>query len=56
MSRRDGLAGAFLGRFGAIVVGDKGTYASKKAAFEAAGVQVLDSPSMAGDAMRAIVG
>ncbi len=48
--------GKKMGHAGAIVVGDKGTYASKKAAFEAAGVQVLDSPSMAGDAMRAIVG
>ena len=48
--------GKKMGHAGAIVVGDKGTYASKKVAFEAAGVQVLDSPSMAGDAMRAIVG
>lgn len=48
--------GKKMGHAGAIVVGDKGTYASKKAAFEAAGVPVLDSPSMAGDAMRAIVG
>jgi succinyl-CoA synthetase alpha subunit len=48
--------GKKMGHAGAIVVGNKGTYASKKAAFEAAGVQVLDSPSMAGDAMRAIVG
>ena len=48
--------GKKMGHAGAIVVGDKGTYESKKAAFEAAGVQVLDSPSMAGEAMRAIVG
>ena len=46
-------AGKKMGHAGAIVVGDKGTYASKKAAFEAAGVEVLDSPSMAGTAMRA---
>ena len=46
-------AGKKMGHAGAIVVGDKGTYASKKAAFEAAGVEVLDSPSMAGQAMRA---
>ena len=44
--------GKKMGHAGAIVVGDKGNYASKKEAFEAAGVTVVESPSMAGDAMR----
>lgn len=44
--------GKKMGHAGAIVVGDKGTYASKKSAFEAAGVAVMDSPSQAGDLMR----
>ncbi len=44
--------GKKMGHAGAIVVGDKGTYASKKSAFEAAGVAVMDSPSQAGVMMR----
>ena len=44
--------GKKMGHAGAIVVGDKGTYASKKSAFEAAGVAVMDSPSQAGAMMR----
>jgi len=34
-------------------MGDKGTYASKKSALEAAGVTVLDTPSQVGDALKA---
>jgi len=44
--------GKKMGHAGAIVVGNKGTYASKKSAFEAAGVAVMDSPSQAGDLIR----
>lgn len=46
-------AGKKMGHAGAIVMGDKGTYASKKTALEGAGVQVLDTPSQVGDALRA---
>ncbi len=42
--------GKKMGHAGAIVMGDKGTYASKRAALEAAGVQVLDTPSGVGQA------
>jgi len=46
-------AGKKMGHAGAIVMGDKGTYASKKSALEAAGVTVLDTPSHVGDALKA---
>ena len=41
-------AGKKMGHAGAIVMGDKGTYASKRAALENAGVTVLDTPSDVG--------
>ncbi len=45
--------GKKMGHAGAIVMGDQGTHASKKAAFEAAGVRVLDMPSGVGPALSA---
>jgi len=45
-------AGKKMGHAGAIVMGDKGTYASKKKALEGAGVTVLDTPSHIGDALK----
>ena len=49
-------AGKKMGHAGAIVMGDRGTYASKRAALEAAGVTVLDTPSGVGPALRAALG
>ena len=45
--------GKKMGHAGAIVMGDKGTHASKTAALEAAGVHVLDMPSQVGEAIDA---
>ena len=48
--------GKKMGHAGAIVMGDKGTYASKKKALEAAGVNVLATPSHVGDALKEAFG
>ena len=45
--------GKKMGHAGAIVMGERGTYASKRAALERAGVEVLDTPSDLGSALRA---
>ena len=49
-------AGKKMGHAGAIVMGDKGTHASKRAALEAAGALVLDTPSGVGPALQAALG
>jgi succinyl-CoA synthetase alpha subunit len=48
--------GKKMGHAGAIVTGNKGSYASKRAALEAAGVTVLDTPSDVGAALKARLG
>jgi succinyl-CoA synthetase alpha subunit len=45
--------GKKMGHAGAIVIGDQGTYASKKAALEKAGVTVIDVPSEVGPVLSA---
>ena len=48
--------GKKMGHAGAIVMGDRGTYASKRKALEAAGAEVLDTPSEVGRALQAKLG
>ena len=47
--------GRKMGHAGAIVMGDRGSYASKRSALEAAGVTVLDTPSDVGAALKAVL-
>ncbi len=46
-------AGKKMGHAGAIVMGNKGTYASKRSTLEKAGVTVLDTPSTVGETLKA---
>ena len=46
---RSSPPGKKTGHADAIVMGERGTYASKRQAFEAAGVTVLDLPSQVGE-------
>ncbi len=46
-------AGKKMGHAGAIVMGSKGSYASKRSALEGAGVTVIDTPSDVGRALKA---
>ncbi len=46
--------GKRMGHAGAIVMGDRGSYAGKKAALEAAGVAVCATPSGVAEALRAV--
>jgi succinyl-CoA synthetase alpha subunit len=40
-----------MGHAGAIVMGDRGSYASKRSALESAGVRVVDTPSEVSEAL-----
>ncbi len=48
--------GKRMGHAGAIVLGDKGTYAGKRAALERAGATLIDTPSQVGAALTARMG
>ncbi len=52
---RSSPPGKKMGHAGAIVMGNRGTYVSKRAALENAGVTVLDSPSEVGAALKSVV-
>jgi succinyl-CoA synthetase alpha subunit len=44
--------GKRMGHAGAIVMGNRGTYAAKKAALEGAGVSVLPTPARLGSVLK----
>ncbi len=48
--------GKRMGHAGAIVLGDKGTFAAKRAALEAAGATVVATPTEIGPALKARMG
>ena len=48
--------GKRMGHAGAIVLGDKGTFAAKRAALEAAGATVVPTPAEIGPALKAAMG
>ncbi len=48
--------GKRMGHAGAIVLGDKGTFAAKRAALEAAGATVVATPTEIGPALKAAIG
>ena len=48
--------GKKMGHAGAIVMGNKGTYRSKRAALERAGVRVIETPSAVGEAVSSVLG
>ncbi len=48
--------GKKMGHAGAIIMGERGSFASKRAALEAGGVRVLDTPSQVGAVMREVLG
>jgi len=52
---RSSPPGKKTGHAGAIVMGNRGTYASKRTALENTGVTVLDSPSEVGAALKSVV-
>lgn len=52
---RSSPPGKKMGHAGAIVMGNRGTYASKRTALENASVTVLDSPSEVGAALKSVI-
>ena len=49
-------SGKRMGHAGAIVLGDKGTFATKRKALEAVGATVVDTPTAVGPALQASMG
>jgi succinyl-CoA synthetase alpha subunit len=45
-----------MGHAGAIVLGDKGTFAAKRDALEAAGAKVVATPTVIAPALKAMLG